>query len=159
MDYTVRAANEGDYSWILETIRGWGADFIVSRGRKIYAAELPALIAEDEGGGKVGLITYEIIGDSCEVVTLDAFVKFSGIGTSLLERAADAAREAGCERLWLITTNDNFDAIRFYQRRGMTIAAVHVGAIAESRKLKPSIPEIGETGIPIRDEIVFELTL
>ena len=58
-----------------------------------------------------------------------------------------------------ITTNDDLDAIRFYQRRGWTITAVHVNALAESRKIKPSIPEIGNYGIPLRDEIEFELVL
>ena len=159
MDFTIRPANENDHAWILETIRGWGADFIVSRGRKVYAAELPAFVAEDNEHNKVGLLTYEIIGDQCEVVTLDAFTKFSGIGTALMERGTKAARKAGCRRFWLITTNDNLDAIRFYHRRGMTIAAVHVGAILQSRKLKPSIPEIGSYGIPLRDEIEFEMSL
>jgi ribosomal protein S18 acetylase RimI-like enzyme len=159
MEFTVRPAEDCDHDWILQTIRGWGADFVVSRGRKIYSAELPAFKAESSDGRPVGLLTYEIVGDQCEVVTLDAFEKFSGIGTALMHEAAEAARRAGCRRLWLITTNDNLDAIRFYQRRGMTIAAVHVGAIEHSRKLKPSIPIIGEYGIPIRDEIEFELQL
>jgi ribosomal protein S18 acetylase RimI-like enzyme len=144
---------------MLETVRGWGADFVVTRGRKVFAAELPAYIVEDKTGQKVGLLTYEIIGENCEVVTLGAFVKFSGIGTALMKRVEDAARKAGCRRLWLITTNDNLDAIRFYQRRGMTIAAIHVNALAHSRKLKPSIPEIAPNGIPLRDEIEFEMPL
>ncbi len=159
MEFTVRVATEVDHDRILEIIRGWGADFIVTRGRKVFAAELPAFLAEDASGKKLGLLTYEIIGDQCEVVTLDAFVKFSGIGTALMKRVEEASREAGCRRLWLITTNDNLDAIRFYQRRGMTIAAVHVNALVHSRQLKPSIPEVASNGIPLRDEIEFEMAL
>jgi len=159
MNFTIRAINETDHDWVLETVRGWGADFIVSRGRKIYAADLPGFIAEDEDGNKVGLLTYEIIGDQCQVATLDAYTKFSGIGTALMKKAEEAARQKNCKRLWLITTNDNIDAIRFYQKRGMTIAAIHVNAIAHSRQLKPSIPEIGFYGIPVRDEIEFEMGL
>jgi len=142
---------------MLEIIRGWGADFIVSRGRKIYAAELPAFIAVGDSDEKLGLLTHEIIGDQCEVVTLDAFTQFSGVGTALMQHAIDAARSAGCRRIWLITTNDNLDAIRFYQKRGFTIAAVHVNAIAHSRTLKPSIPLVGNYGIPIRDEVELEM--
>jgi len=159
MSFSVRAITESDHAWVLEIIRGWGADFIVSRGRKIYAADLPGFLAEDDDGRKVGLLTCEIIGGHCEVVTLDAFVKFAGIGTALMERAIETARASGCRRVWLITTNDNLDAIRFYQRRGFTIAAVHVNALERSRKLKPSIPEIGLHGIPLRDEIEFEMRL
>jgi hypothetical protein len=61
------------------------------------------------------------------------------------------------QRVWLVTTNDNLDALRFYQRRGFRIAQVRPGAVDETRKtLKPSIAEVGDFGIPIRDEIVLE---
>jgi hypothetical protein len=65
----------------------------------------------------------------------------------------------GRGRLWLITSNDNLNAIRFYQRRGMRLTAVHRGAIDEARQIKPSIPLIGEHGIPIHDELELELRL
>jgi hypothetical protein len=58
-----------------------------------------------------------------------------------------------------VTTNDNLGALRFYQRRGLRLVALHVGAVAESRRLKPSIPEVGHDGIPIRDELELELEL
>ena len=74
-------------------------------------------------------------------------------------RQRQAAREAGCGRVWLITTNDNLRALRFYQRRGFRLVAVHPDALERSRELKPSIPEIGLDGIPLRDELELELTL
>ncbi len=156
MEFTIHAITEDEKDWVLEIVRGWGADFIVSRGRKIYPAKIEAFYAADETGKKVGLVTFEIIGDQCEVVTLDAFKKYRGIGTALMERVREVARAKGCARLWLITTNDNINAIQFYQRRDMTIAAVYVNQMAISRKMKPSIPEIGMHGIPLRDEIEFE---
>jgi ribosomal protein S18 acetylase RimI-like enzyme len=82
-----------------------------------------------------------------------------GLGSRLLEAARKRAYDLGCRRLWLITTNDNEPAMRFYQRRGMRIAAIHRGAIAESRKLKPEIALVGVGGRPIEDEIEFELLL
>jgi ribosomal protein S18 acetylase RimI-like enzyme len=144
---------------VLEVVRGWGADFVVTRGRKVYPTEIDGFIATDESGEKVGLVTYEIIGDQCEIVTLDAFEKTRGIGTALIEKVAETVKQHGCRRLWLITTNDNLEAIRFYQRRGFTIAVIHVNTLAESRKMKPSIPTIGQYGIPLRDEIEFEMWL
>jgi len=159
MDFTVREKISPDDEWVLKMVRGWGADFIVSRGRKLYPVELQGFIAEASDGTRIGLATYEIVGDQCELVTLDALEKFSGVGTALTEHVRTAARDAGCKRLWLITTNDNLDAIRFYLRRGFTLAAVHINALEHSRKLKPSIAEIGQHGIPLRDEIVFEQTL
>jgi len=159
MDFTISEVTDAERNWVLEVVRGWGADFIATRGRKVYPAEIEGFYAADGDGEKIGLATYEIIGDQCEVVTLDAFHKFSGIGTALMDRVRHIAGERGCARLWLITTNDNLDAMRFYQRRAMTIAAIHLGALDQSRKLKPSIPLIGMHKIPLRDEIEFELML
>lgn len=159
MNYSILPVTEADKDWVLEVVRGWGADFVITRGRKVYPMEIEGFYAVDDSGKKVGLVTFEIIGDQCEMVTLDAFEKFSGVGTALAERVRQTAATRGCKRLWLITTNDNLDAIRFYQRRGFTIAAIHVNALAESRGIKPSIPEIGQYGIPLRDEIEFEMIL
>lgn len=58
--------------------------------------------------------------------------------------------------LWLVTTNDNVDAIRFYQRRGFRLSALRPGAVEEARRdLKAEIPEVGGYGIPMRDELEF----
>ena len=159
MEFTIHPVQNSDKPWVLDIIRQWGADFIVTRGRKVYPAEIDGFYVADVSGAKIGLVTFEIRGDQCEIVTLDAFKKFGGVGTALTNRVREVAIARGCNRLWLITTNDNIDAIRFYQRRGFVIAAVHANAIAESRRLKPSIPQMGMHGIPIRDEIEFELRL
>jgi N-acetylglutamate synthase-like GNAT family acetyltransferase len=120
--------------------------------------ELPGFRVE-RGGEMVGLLTYRIDGDACEIVTLDATIEQRGIGTALIDATCAAAVEAGCKRLWLITTNDNLDALRFYQRRGFRIVAVQPNAVDESRRLKPSIPEVGAYGIPLRDELELERIL
>ena len=63
----------------------------------------------------------------------------------------------GSTRLWLITTNDNVDALRFYQRRGFRLVAIDRDAVERSRAtLKPGIPRTGLHGIPIRDELTLE---
>ena len=62
-------------------------------------------------------------------------------------------------KLWVITTNDNLDALRFYQKRGYTITKVHTDALKGWRKQKPEIPETGFYDIPIRDEIELEKDL
>ena len=83
----------------------------------------------------------------------------SSIPSFLINAVREAALSAACHRVWLITTNDNIQALRFYQRRGFELVAVHRDAIKESRKLKPEIPEVGMHGIPLRDEIELELKL
>ena len=61
----------------------------------------------------------------------------------------------GVRELWLLTTNDNVDALRFYQRRGFALAELHVGGVDRARSLKPWIPSVGSDGIPMRDELVL----
>lgn len=142
--------------WLTER---WGEGGVVSRGRVHTASGLLALAAYDTGEALVGLVSFCIEGDSCEVVTLDTSVSGKGIGTALLSAAEAAARAAGCQRLWLITTNDNLPALRFYQRHGWRLCALHANALAESRRLKLAIPEIGLDGIPLRDELELERML
>ena len=159
MQFTIRATTPEDKPVVEEIISHWLTNFIISRGRRLYPAELPGFLAFDETGKPIGLLTMEIVGDECEVVTLDAFVPWSGIGTELMKRAEQAARDADCRRLWLITTNDNIEALGFYQKRGFSLVALRPGAIEYSRKLKPAIPETGAHGIPIRDELELEVLL
>jgi ribosomal protein S18 acetylase RimI-like enzyme len=131
---------------------------VVRRGRLQDASILPGFVAED-GGRPVGLATYRVDGDDCELVSIHVAREGRGAGTALLEAVVEAARVAGCSRVWLITTNDNLRAIRFYQRRGWDLVALDRDAVARSRELKPGIPERGEEGIPIRHELEFELRL
>jgi ribosomal protein S18 acetylase RimI-like enzyme len=155
----VRPLRVEERNWLeQELTRLWGSSQIVSRGHVHDASQLPALVAEVDGE-RVGLATFQIRGQECELVTMDAFRRGEGIGSALLAAVAREATRKRCRRLWLITTNDNLQALRFYQRRGLRLAAVHPGAIEDSRRIKPSIQLIGEYGIPIRDELELELAL
>ena len=105
----------------------------------------------------VGVATYVPDGESCELLTLHADPPRHGVGTALIEAVAAGTR---CARLWLITTNDNVDALRFYQRRGFVLSRLRAGAVDRARAtLKPAIPETGAHGIPLRDELELELRL
>jgi GNAT superfamily N-acetyltransferase len=123
-----------------------------------HPAELPGFAAFD-GDECVGLVTYELDGPACEVVTIDALREGEGVGTALLKAVEDAAREAGCERVQLLTTNNNLRALAFYQKRGFRLVGLVPGAIDEERKLKPSISLVDAHGLPIRDELHLELRL
>jgi GNAT superfamily N-acetyltransferase len=155
---TVRQPREDERGWIREFLEAaWGTP-VVSRGVAHDAPELPALVA-DAGGEIVGLATFHFADGDCELVTLDAVREGQGVGSALLAAVGEEAGRRGCGRMWLITSNDNVNAIRFYQRRGMRLVAVHRDAIDEARRIKPTIPLIGEHGIPIHDELEFELVL
>lgn len=155
----VRLVTDQQRSELAELLRReWGTIEIISRGEVHDLTRCPALFCV-ERDRIVGLATYEVGDGECELLTLDAFEKTRGIGSRLLVAVATRGRAAGCRRLWLVTTNDNLDAIRFYQRRGMRLTAVHPGAVDEARVRKPQIPLVGNYGIPIRDELEFELEL
>ncbi|MHA2425322.1 MAG: GNAT family N-acetyltransferase, partial [Candidatus Thorarchaeota archaeon] len=108
---------------------------------------------------RVGLLTFKVDDRQLEIVTLDSLMEGVGIGTALVDHTIADAKKKKCNRVWLVTTNDNTDALRFYQRRGFVLQKINRGAIEESRRLKPSIPHVGNHGIPIRDEIVMEYML
>lgn len=151
--------NFTDQEWVSQFIlEHWGSNKVVSRGEVYYPQDLPGFVALYESE-KVGLVTYNIIGSSCEIVTINSIRTSLGVGTALIEAVKNIAVKSGCKRLWLITTNDNLNALRFYQKRGFVLVAVHRNALELSRRLKPEIPVIGDDGIPLRDEIELELML
>ena len=152
----IATLSEVDKAWVRErTELLFGGTFLVSRDMVHDPTQLPGFIAEQDGE-RVGLATYHIENDLCEVVSIDALCQYIGIGSQLLLAVEAAARAEGCTRLWCITTNDNVDALRFFQRRGFVITAFRLGGMEKIRMLKPNIPQVGAYGIPIRDEIELE---
>lgn len=113
------------------------------------------------GGWLIGVVTWTGRPDAdgrTELASLAVAThrRNEGVGAALLEAVNDAARTAGCRRVWLATTNDNLDALRLYQRHGFRLAELRAGAIDEARQRKPMIPAIGHHGIPVHDELVLE---
>jgi GNAT superfamily N-acetyltransferase len=157
--FTVRPLTKEDKEWITDLLtEWWGSPVIVTCGKVHYTDNLPGFVAiHDEK--PAGLVIYIMERNECEIVTMNSLVENIGIGSALIDEVKQAARRTGCKRLWLITTNDNTAAMRFYQKRGFVFVAVHRNSIEQSRRLKPEIPTIGNDGIPIRDEIEFELSL
>ena len=120
----------------------------------------PALLAVDDTGSLTGVLTYVLDPPACEILTLHSTVRWRGTGTALIDAVRRLAVGAGCRRLWLVTTNDNVDALRFYQRRGFHLRALRPGAVAAARRsLKPEIPDVGDHQIPLRDEIELAMAL
>jgi len=114
---------------------------------------------EPDGVTIRGLVTYIIRDGVCEITSLDSKCENQGVGTALVELVKTRAREQGCTRLQLLTTNDNINAIRFYQKRGFDLAGVNLGAVDRARALKPEIPLVGQNGIEIHHEIEFAMEI
>lgn len=139
-------------------VEHWGGEEMVIHGDIFRLEQLDGFVVED-GNEWVGLLTFFANNDGCEVTSLDSLSEGLGIGTRLLDAVVEEARKQNCERVFLTTTNDNLHALRFYQKRGFELVTVHRGAVNQARKIKPSIPVIGNDGIPIRDEIELEMLL
>ncbi len=139
--------------------RDWGSPLVVSPSGLRDVSGLPGFVALNNSE-RVGLVTYEMDAHhDCEVVTLDSYLPGAGVGTSLLNAVRNHATTEGCERLWLTTTNDNTAALRFYQRRGWNLVALHRDVLAEWRKLKPGMSLVGLDDIPMRHALELEIRL
>ena len=165
----VRPLTPEDEEWVSQYIDyRWGSKRMVAHGQLYVPHTLPGFVAlrreseealSNKSEEKVGLVTYHLEGNACEIVTLDSDLPGQGAATALVRTVRQFARDEGCNRLWLVTTNDNLDALRFYQKRGFKLSALRPNALERSRELKPEIPLVGNDGIPLRDEIELEMDL
>lgn len=136
----------------------WAGPMIVTRGAVHDASKAEGFISVTDGDVS-GYVLYRVQENQCEILVLHSILENRGIGSALIRTVIEVAKARGCARVWLITTNDNLHAIRFYQRFGFALKAVHINALDESRKLKPTIPLRGNEGIPIAHEFEFEYDL
>jgi len=151
----LRAYAASDRAWAERLLaEGFGGPVQVVRGEAFDVLDLPGFVAEI-GGEPSGLLTYRRYGGGWELAFVAALRRGAGVGSALV----DALREvAGGVPIRVVTTNDNLAALRFYQRRGFVLVELRRGAVDDARRrLKPSIPEVGDAGIPIRDELELEL--
>lgn len=157
-DITVRAYDADDERWANELLETrLGGRYQARRGSLVDVLDADALVAERDGT-PVGLLAFRPDGDDVELAALVVSEPGRGIGTALVEAFLVTAGERRHRSAWVVTTNDNLDALRLYQRRGFRLAALRAGAVDEARhRLKPSIAPVADSGIPIRDEL--ELTI
>lgn len=155
----IRPLTQADAGWVKQfMIAHWGSEVMITHNAEHQLTRLPGFAAFEEDAC-AGLITYHLNGEACEITSLDSLIEGAGIGSALIEAVKAAARQAGCNRLWLITTNDNLRALGFYQKRGFKLKAVYPDAVTAARLKKPEIPLIGLNGLPLRDEIELDLLL
>lgn len=130
----------------------WGsAQMIISTG--IYDCDQLDGFIYKVDNTILGLLTYVVHEDSIEVISLDSIKEGHGIGTKLMNEVELFAKQIGINKITLITTNDNLNALKFYQKRGYRIMKVIQDAVSKAREVKPSIPIVGNDGIPLHDEL------
>jgi ribosomal protein S18 acetylase RimI-like enzyme len=158
-DIVVRATTDADHDRIATRLAERNAAHTARNGELVDPLQHPMLLAE-EHGEMVGLLTWIDDGEEVEILDMHATERYRGIGTALVEELATRCAGLGRRAVVATTTNDNVDALRFYQRRGFRLRALRPGAIEEARaRLKPSIPTEGYHGIYKRDELELERIL
>lgn len=153
MPATVRPGTAAETAAWLDT--HWQGS-VVAHGTSYTAADVDCLVAV-EGDQVVGAVTYHLDEHGLEIVTVDADRPRQGVGTALVAAVVAEAGHRGAARVWLTTTNDNLDALGFYQAIGFRLCALRPGAVAQARRVKASIPLEAVNGLPIRDELDLEL--
>jgi len=132
-----------------------------ARRGELHDVLVPGLgFVAERDGERVGLLTYRLEDDplAVELSSMAALPRQSGAGSALVAALHAEVRRLGRDRIRVVTTNDNVDALRFYQRRGFRLIELRVGAVDASREgLKPAVGRLGEHGIPLRDELELEL--
>ncbi len=66
-------------------------------------------------GSRVGILEDMVVSSSGRGL---------GIGSKLLERALEFAKEKGCQRITLLSDHDNDGAHRFYQKHGFSLSTM-----------------------------------
>lgn len=137
----------------------WGTtEMVISTG--IYdCSQLEGFAYVNDQQEMIGLVTYIIRKQDCEIISLDSLVEGKGIGSALVKEVEQIALDHGCTCITLITTNDNLHALKFYQKRGYFLIELLQDAVEKARAYKPSIPLIGNDDIPIRDELRLQKQL
>ena len=136
----------------------WGSIKVAAHHELFELNELPCFLAID-GNEVRGYCYYRIAGDECEIMAIESIIPNKGTGSLLVNAVLNKAIEENCKRLYVNTSNDNTHALRFYQRRGFNMCMVRWDEFDYLRTIKPSIPTIGDDGIPLQHEIELEIIL
>lgn len=154
----IRPIEEKDKEWIKRVmINAWSSEMVVAS--KLFNTLTLAGFVAEFNGQLTGVVVYDIANGKLEIVSLNSTQEKRGVGTALIEKVKDFAKKKGFKSIWLVTSNDNIDSLRFYQKRGFRITKIYPNAIDKARKIKPEIPIVGSYGIPLKDALELEYKL
>ena len=96
----IRSLCKDDINWLRQVIeKEWASNKLVSRGKVYLIDQLPGFIAIQKDK-RVGLLTYKINNEECEIITLNSFIENRGIGSDLLDKIERFSSSIGCKRIW-----------------------------------------------------------
>ena len=140
-------------------IKQWGADGIVIAGKIHRTDEMVLAAALSDDHQLLGVAYYRLSGILALLGAIIVLDQHRGVGSALFDFVVEDAQAKKFKRLRAITTNDNFVAMEFYQKRGLRFMSMFPGGVAAFRAFKPGLIEVGMNGIPCRDVIELEMDL
>jgi ribosomal protein S18 acetylase RimI-like enzyme len=150
--FSVREAVASDRHAIEEICdRAWGETEIDVFGRTFDVLACDNIVALDEAGELIGLISCVVHGGELTVVMYSVYPEAQGrgVGSALLEAAAESAAARSLIAIKAAVSNDDLPLLYFLQRHGFAITEIVPGLLAD----KLGYAGVGFAGIPIRDEI------
>ncbi len=156
----IRKLEVKDKNLVFEFLqKEWGDTVIVLREGEIFALKDEEGFVIFDNNKIIGLLTFRISHERCEILSLDSKIENQGIGSALIDKAKEYAKLKNCSVLHVITTNNNLRAIGFYQKRGFHLTKLYINAMDIVRKIKSGVPFVGDNNIPLRDELEFEINI
>ena len=153
----IRPYATGDFSWAVDLLGATGGRHRVRRGSVVDVAVLPGLVAVRRGE-PVALLTLRRHRDELEVSVLSA-APFDDEVVALLLSAAQTYATESCRRIWSICSNAEFEVQRVLQQNGFRLCATRPGAIDAVSRRSPVALSTSLGGIPVRDEVEFDLLI
>lgn len=132
----------------------WGSLLVVTKGKVYNLSRIDGYVALIDDDIK-GVLTYDIDGKTCNIISLNSLDKNIGIGTALIEKMETMAKKFNCKKISIVATNDNTNAMRFFQKRGYCMYCVHKNTVERTRRIKPNLPKTGFDNIPVYCELEF----
>ncbi len=138
----------------------WNDDCIIFGGRAYTSRDFDTHGAFDADGNLLAIAMWMMRGKVALLGAVDSIVPRSGAASQIIAFVADQARRQGARSLRAVTTNDNLDALRYYQVQGFRLDALFVGAVDAYRgRSDPNFRRIGFYGLPVRDTLEMEMEL
>ena len=157
-EFRIRRYEPGDLAAASELLGRSGGRLRVRRTGLVDTAILPGLIGTDDGDVR-GLVTYVRRDSELELMVIAADPLDDTVRHELLLAVRRHALE-GSRRVVAYTSNADFAVQRSLQLAGFRMCAVRAGAIEAFRnRLGDGRLSAELHGVPIRDELEFELSL
>ena len=136
-----RRACEDDHDWIVASARALLGDETQVHSRRRFTVLDGEVLLATVGGTPAGFATWDHTDDVAELLAIGVPAGRRGTGRALVAAVRDRARDVGCVRLVVVTTDENVGAQRFYEALGFLLVEHRVGAVDECRRrYKPTIP-------------------